>query len=202
MLRLIPLVLLAGCGVERALPLTNTGGLGDGGGGDMAIGGPFDMKGVPFDMKTTLVDLAKPADFGGVACGGATCNASQECCVSASGSMTCVGKGTCNRDMGGALSCDGPEDCGGVMSLCCATITGTGGSAMCTATCPGSASMNAGGSINATTKLCHTKNDCVGYTGMVFGSPTPFTSCCTVPQAPTMTFCAPSLITMVGGKCL
>ncbi len=197
----IPLLVGLGACVERALPLTNSP-ITDGGGlADMTMPLPlFDMpvfvdQAVPRDMKNTV-------DFGGVTCGGATCNSSQECCISAAGSTSCVGKGTCNRDMGAALSCDGPEDCGAIAPACCANIGGMGGSAMCVASCPGMAAPTSGG-FSATTKLCHTNSDCAGYSGTVQGFGTlPFTSCCTAPQAPNTFFCAPALITMAGGKCL
>jgi hypothetical protein len=198
----LPLLLTLTACVDRPLPNTGSA-LADGGAmGDLAMS-KTDMSGVVFDMKGVIVDLAKPPDFGGVACGSITCNlTSQECCFSASGTATCVTKGTCNRDMAASLSCDGPEDCGGVSSLCCATISSGGGSAMCSATCPGSASMGAGGSFNATTKLCHTKDNCVGYNGSAAGTTLPFTSCCKIAQAPGLTFCAPAIITMFGGSCL
>jgi len=209
-MRNLPLALLAlaaaGC-ADRALPI-NGAGFGDGGGGgqpDLSV--RIDMPAPPIDMARQPADLSTSVDLKGITCGAQTCNsANQECCVSpTTGAAGCANKGQCNRDLGAVLTCDGPEDCTGGMPSCCATIGGAGGgSAMCSSSCPGSATPGSGGSFNATTKLCHGKGDCAGYNGTVnFGGTQtlPFNQCCELPQANGFRFCAPGLITMIGGTC-
>jgi hypothetical protein len=155
----------------------------------------------------TMVDLTPPPDQAGIECGNMTCDTStQECCAKLAGSglsATCVARGTCNTDGGGAdFQCDGPEDCPGDAPPhggCCVSIAGTfgsdagtggAGSSTCGSTCPGSATFdNSTGMFNATTKLCHTKSDCTGYTGTLLGFPAAYGNCCSSTMAGSYRFC-------------
>jgi hypothetical protein len=170
-----------------------------------------------------IPDLIPPPDltmfdFKGVTCGTQSCdNTVQECCLMVVGmaaSGQCVAKNTCNKDAGAQLTCDGPEDCTTAAPSCCISIGGTGdvdagtisggsGQSSCTNTCSASAAP-LGGGFAATSKMCHVKKDCTGYKGVVdfMGMQTlDFTFCCEVPQAPGLRFCAPSLVTQIGGTC-
>lgn len=161
------------------------------------------------DLAMTM-DLASAPDltmldFSGISCGSATCDpASQDCCLVASGagfSQMCMPRGTCSTDGGASIMCDGPEDCSGGNSCCIsiggmagdAGVTGGGGSSMCSMGCGKAQASFGGGAFAITTKLCHTKADCVGYMGTapVIGM-TAFDGCCASPMFGPYRLCAPT----------
>ncbi len=78
---------------------------------------------------SNMVDAATSGN--GVACGTATCGASQKCCADFVSGPICIAlSASCT---GFAATCDGKEDCPG--ATCCETGTITIG---CISTCPGS----------------------------------------------------------------
>jgi hypothetical protein len=155
---------------------------------------------------TSVPDLAQvrdltSVDFGGVACGASTCGASLECCFTPATGAMCVNPGSC-PDGGIAATCDGPEDCTSGQPDCCATLSGTlmsiGGTAQCTATCDGSLMLTAGNGVNLRTKLCHSDDDCAGYSGDFSGNTLPWDTCCHNTNSG-IHFCASSLFAGTGG---
>lgn len=182
------------------------GGLGHGadGGGTKDMTTKTDDAAVTMDAATgtdgaaSTTDFASAGDFGGISCGTATCGAGSVCCIQQSGTTVqqmCVTGTTC-ADGGITAACDGPEDCSTAAPSCCADVTFDqtsmtgGGNAMCTATCPGSATFaNNKGAI--TTKLCHSAGDCMNYSGSTPAGPMPYDHCCSRMGA-TYKFCAPA----------
>ncbi|MEO6954432.1 MAG: hypothetical protein ABI321_21725 [Polyangia bacterium] len=152
---------------------------------------------VSTDSAVSSSDFATAGDFSGIACGTMTCATGSVCCIKQSGSTVqqmCV-TGTSCADGGITAACDGPEDCSSASPSCCADIVfdqgqmSTNGAAMCTASCPGSASVgNNSGEIK--TKLCHNAGECVGYTGNTQFGMLPYDHCCGYTGA-TYRFCAP-----------
>lgn len=202
-----------GLGLAAAIAISACGddGLGSGGdaGADLSVADlPLDVDLARRDMtgNGTGSDLAG-VDFAGVNCGSAVCGSTQSCCIVVAGQTAtamCVPIGTC-QDGGIPATCDGPEDCSGGTANCCANLALGGmmsvtGEAMCTATCPGSATQGSGGGGTLSTKLCHNRADCTGYTGTapVLGN-TNFDACCGTTGL-AVKFCAPGLITALNNQ--
>ena len=153
---------------------------------------------VPTDGAAGATDFASNADFGGVSCGTETCGTGSVCCITQNGmtaTQACMA-GTSCADGGITAACDGPEDCSSASPSCCANLTFdqtsmTGaGNAMCTASCPGSATFaNNKGAIS--TKLCHSAGDCMNYSGSTPAGPMPYDHCCSRVGAG-YKFCAPA----------
>ena len=207
-----PLTIGLFIGLVAAVAVSACGddGLGTGGdaGADLSVAVlPLEVDLARRDMtgNGTGSDLAG-VDFAGVNCGTSVCGSTQSCCIVVAGQTAtamCVPIGTC-QDGGIPATCDGPEDCSGGTANCCANLALGGmmsvtGEAMCTATCPGSATQSAGGG-SLSTKLCHNRADCTGYTGTapVLGN-TNFDACCGT-AALQVKFCAPGLITSLNNQ--
>jgi hypothetical protein len=193
-------------GTVRLVACSDDGlGIDTDGGLDQSVQG--DLAGVDQAVKPGQIDLAG-RDFAGTNCGSMVCGSSQTCCVvpdidNQSVMQMCQASPSCG-DGGIPVSCDGPEDCGGGAPNCCVDISLGGmmnvmGGAMCTASCPASASGGGGGGM-LSTKLCHGAADCQNYVGTapVIGM-APFDRCCGNPILP-MKFCAPGLITLVSDQ--
>ena len=150
------------------------------------------------DGAVATTDFASSADFAGVSCGTATCGAGSVCCITNNGtsvSQACMAGTTCG-DAGITAACDGPEDCSTSAPSCCADLTfdqtsmSGGGNAMCTASCPASATAtDTKGEIK--TKLCHNAGDCTNYSGSTPFGTFPYDHCCSYTGA-TSKFCAPA----------
>ena len=151
---------------------------------------------VPPDL-TVLHDMAMRVPDG-VVCGNQTCSGGNTCCIrrNASNQLTqmCMPMGTCG-DGGAEAACDGPEDCSTAQPNCCVSVSfrqgpdggapdPTGGAATCTASCPASFDLAAG---TATSKLCNTIDDCVGYDSGGID----FDGCCCNNMLKGVKFCAP-----------
>lgn len=219
-------ILLLGCGLLFAC---NDDGLkvGVDGGGQNNDGGNNaqpDLKGNGGnnDQGMSIPDMTMggPQDLSGISCGTQTCSGAQQCCVQSTGgqnfSAMCVGMGQCG-DGGLVALCDGPEDCPVSGQRCCIDVTvsiggmsmnpmGSGGS-MCGAMCEANAvvdTQSQKGDIKSA--FCHTNADCAGLIGDFdaggFGQEdTPFDTCCTAMQGgAALSFCAPSLVKIVGGS--
>lgn len=181
----------------------------------------LDMSGPSPDLPFVVPDLAVPrdmaqrdfsspgpkdlagVDFGGIACGVATCDVGDACCSTpANGgpSRACVDGTTCPGSAW-SLACDGAEDCGGAASICCITVTQGGGGqqstggAKCTASCAAQLTSGVGmaGNGSLTTKLCHGAADCTGYAGTTPFGAAAFDRCC-VSASSGVHFCAPGII--------
>lgn len=197
----LALAILFFAGFVRLVACSDDGlGINGDGGLDQSVS---DLSGGDQAVKPGAVDLAA-RDFAGTSCGSMTCGSTETCCVvpdvaNQSVMQMCQASASCD-DGGIPISCDGPEDCSGGTPSCCVDVSLGGmnvmGGAMCTASCPASATGGGGGGM-LTTKLCHGAADCTNYVGNapVIGQ-APFDRCCGNPTLP-VKFCAPGLITLV-----
>jgi hypothetical protein len=136
-------------------------------------------------------------DFAGVLCTDEVCAPGLACCVQPTdGSIvaSCQPPGQCID--GRNPLCDGPEDCSGAQ-VCCVRFVYQGSSITdpsigCSADCPAEVTpmMMANKVVS---RLCHSRDDCVGVKGEIFGGEVDFDGCCVRKEAPTR-FCAPSSV--------
>ena len=155
------------------------------------------------DFSGVVVDLSAAGDASDLAIGNLfcaqTCQAPAACCITQDtfGNYQAMCANSC-PDGGVFTQCTGPSDCTSQQPSCCftvnltgdmdASITATGGGAMCSADCPAGLSNN---NSLFNTKLCHESADCSGYMGDFGFGAEPFDGCCSSPRAPAVRFCAP-----------